>query len=87
MQVRSVTFRSMSSVAVIQTEQLKALVTEAVEEALAAHDGRPALLDRNALAHALSVSPSHVDVLRKRGLPTVRLGDAPRFDLVDVLRC
>lgn len=60
-------------------------MTEAVAEALAAHDGRPALLDRTALARALTCSPSHVDNLRKRGLPTVLLGEAKRFDLAAVL--
>lgn len=75
----------MKSLAVIPTDDLKALVTEAVADALAAHDRRPALLDRTQLAHALSCSPSHVDVLRKQGLPTVFVGTARRFDLAAVL--
>jgi hypothetical protein len=69
----------------ISPEDLKQLVSDAVAEALAAHDGKPALLDRNALAKALTCSPSHVDNLRKQGLPTVLLGDSPRFILADVL--
>jgi hypothetical protein len=66
-------------------DQLKELVKEAVEEALDAHDGKPALLTRESLAQALSCSPGHVDNLRKQGLPTIWLRDAPRFDLVAVL--
>ena len=83
--VRSVKYSRMQQVALIHPDQLKALVAEAVAEALAAHDGKPALLDRAALARALTCSPGHVDNLRKQGLPTTWLGDAPRFDLAAVL--
>lgn len=69
----------------IPAEEVRTLVTQAVEEALAAHDGKPVLLDRVGLARALSCSPSHIDNLRKQGLPTVFVGGAPRFALADVL--
>jgi hypothetical protein len=69
----------------IPADEVKTIVTRAVEEALAAHDGKPALLDRTGLARALTCSPSHVDNLRKKGLPTVFVGDAPRFVLTEVV--
>lgn len=46
----------------------------------------PALLDRPGLARALSCSERHVDALRRRGLPEVRLSaTAVRFELGPVL--
>ena len=48
-------------------------------------DAAPTLLTREGLAKAFACSPGHIDALRKRGLPTVRLGDAPRFSLPAVL--
>ena len=76
----------MSSLAVIPVDELKALVTEAVATALAAHDRAPRLLTRDGLARALGCSANHVDHLRKRGLPEVRLGQAAvRFELGAVL--
>lgn len=45
----------------------------------------PALLDRNQLARELSVSQATIDRLRREGLPTIWLFDAPRFELVAVL--
>lgn len=75
----------MNGLALIPAEQLRELVSEAVEAALAAHDGKPALLDRAGLARALSCSASHIDSLRRAGLPELRLGDAPRFELARCL--
>jgi hypothetical protein len=69
----------------LSAEDLSRAMRDAVLDALAEHDGRPALLDRTGLARALSCSPSHIDVLRKRGLPTVYVGEAPRFELGSVL--
>lgn len=45
----------------------------------------PALLDRDGLAQQLGVSTGMVDKLRRQGLPTVWLGECPRFVLADVL--
>lgn len=73
------------SLVVIPTAALKGIVSEAVSAALLEHAGTPALLDRAALARALTCSPAHVDNLRKKGLPTVFVGEAPRFVLSDVL--
>ena len=68
-------------------EALVALVKTAVSEALAEHreDRAPAVLDRNGLARALGCSPSQVDRLRRVGLPCVRVGDVPRFELARCL--
>lgn len=62
--------------------ELGALVREQVAEAL----GRPApraplLLDREALAEALGCSSSLVDKLRRQGMPTLKFGESPRFEL------
>jgi hypothetical protein len=67
--------------------ELKALVREAAEEArvLAASNPGCALLDRNAIAAALGCSATTIDSLRKRGMPWVRLGESPRFELEDCL--
>lgn len=72
-------------VVVADTDQLRTLVTEAVHAALAEAAKAPALLDRASLARALSCSPSTVDAMRKRGLPTVMIGDSPRFVLSEVV--
>ncbi|MBI4702174.1 MAG: hypothetical protein HY744_13670 [Deltaproteobacteria bacterium] len=67
---------------------LRPVLAEVVREALAERqpaEAPPALLDRAALAAALSCSPSTVDRLRLAGLPTVRLCDGVRFELPAVL--
>jgi phage terminase Nu1 subunit (DNA packaging protein) len=47
---------------------------------------RPLLVDKAQLAAQLSCSPSHIDNLRKRGLPTVGIGAAAvRFDTQEVM--
>lgn len=63
--------------------ELALLVRDAVRDAQSPHNDTagPALLDRNGLAAALGCSASQVDKLRQRGMPTVRLGDSPRFEL------
>jgi hypothetical protein len=57
---------------------LEALVTRAVEKAVAACG--PRLVDRHGIAELLGVSPSQVDALRKRGLPVVMVGQNVRFE-------
>jgi hypothetical protein len=48
--------------------------------------GRPALLDRQGLARELGVSLASLDRLRAEpGFPELRLGDVPRFELVQVV--
>lgn len=65
--------------------ELAALVREAAAAAVAEAlgNGLPTaqLLDRGALSLALGCSPSLVDKMRQRGMPHLRLGDSPRFEL------
>jgi hypothetical protein len=63
--------------------ELGALITLAVAAALEARSGEGAavLLDREKLAERLGCSSSLVDKLRRQGMPCVRLGDSPRFEL------
>lgn len=48
-------------------------------------ESAPALLDRRQLASKLSICLDTLDKLRKAGLPEIRVGDAPRFELNIVL--
>ena len=61
--------------------ELGLLVREAVGVATEKVAPAPRLLDREALSLALSCSGSMVDKLRRGGMPFVRLGDSPRFEL------
>ena len=64
--------------------ELAVLVRAAVADVIVAAglDRRaPLLLDREGLALALGCSSSLVDKLRRQGMPTVKLGDSPRFEL------
>ena len=67
------------------------LLRRAIREELAELDlgratTRSAVLDRNELAGALGISVSSLDRLRsERGFPELRIGEAPRFLLADVL--
>jgi hypothetical protein len=45
----------------------------------------PALLDRRGLAEALNCCVDVVDRLRGEGMPDLRVGDVPRFELERVL--
>lgn len=65
--------------------QARELVRNVVTEAIAAQSSTPELVDRAALARALSVSESTIDRLRKQGLPTVMVLDAPRFRVARVV--
>jgi hypothetical protein len=64
-------------------EQLQAIVAGAVAEALAqqAPVATRRLLDRHELARAFSCSASMVDELRRRGMPFLRVGESPRYDI------
>lgn len=61
--------------------ELAELVRSAVAEALDAQPAPAQLLDREALSIALGCSGGMVDKLRRRGMPHLRLGDSPRFEL------
>jgi hypothetical protein len=72
--------------AALPTSAVLALVRDIVRSELAAiAPSSPALLDREGLAQQLGVSTGMVDKLRRQGLPTVWLGECPRFVLADVL--
>jgi len=62
-------------------ELVRGAAALAVREALGDGLPTPALLDREGLSIALGCSGSLVDKLRRRGMPHLRLGDSPRFEL------
>lgn len=64
-------------------EQLQAIVAEAVAAALGeqAPAGTRRLLDRHQLGAAFSCSASKVDDLRRSGMPFLRVGESPRYDI------
>ena len=72
-------------ISTLDPSELRKLIRESLDEALDARNGTPKLFDRTRLAQQLCCSVSHVDVLRDRGLPTIWVGDSPRFDLSEVL--
>lgn len=67
-------------VVTLTRSELSSLVRDAVADALGMKSG-PVLLDKQGLAHKLGCSASHIDVLRKRGLPTLLVGQAVRFEV------
>lgn len=71
--------------ALLTRAELRLLVQDALLEVMDAKDTGPALLDRRGIAAKLDVGVDTVDKLRKQGMPSVVVGDAPRFDLVEVL--
>ncbi len=77
----------MGGIVVLEADELRVIVGEALAEALASHEPAPApaLLDRSGLARALGCSVSTVARLAKEGCPRVMLADAPRYELGAVL--
>lgn len=63
--------------------ELGLIVARAVGEAMGR--SQELLVDKQVLAQRLGCSASHIDHLRKRGLPTVRIGQAVRFEPERVL--
>lgn len=47
---------------------------------------KPILLDRCGLSDALNISVAHIDRLRSKGLPFIRLGRSIRYSVDDVLQ-
>ena len=76
-----------AGIIVTTPEQLRAILREEVEAALAerAPSPAPCLLDRRGLAEALDCGVDTIDKLRREGLPTVMLIESPRFELAAVL--
>lgn len=75
-------------VVVIELGELKELIHDAVVVALQEAgqvDCVPSLVDREGLAKALGCSVGTVDRLRDDGMPTLAVGDSPRFQLSVVL--
>lgn len=66
-------------------DELVELVAERVLAGLSERQAEPALLDRRGLAQALAVGVDTLDKLRQEGLPELRVGDSPRFELEAVL--
>lgn len=61
-------------------EQLEELLRKVV------NDNRlPVLVDKQQLAQQLGCSPAQVDLLRKKGLPTVKVGALARFEPAKVV--
>jgi hypothetical protein len=67
--------------------RLREVVADCVLETLADHEPqqRPSLLDQAALAREFGCSTRTILTLRKEGLPTIMLGDSPRFELAVAL--
>lgn len=70
---------SSGEVVVCTPERLSSLVSTAVKDALGA-SCNALLVDKQTLAHRLSCSATHVDNLRKAGMPWVSVGQAVRFE-------
>ncbi|HKY37222.1 MAG TPA: hypothetical protein VJN18_14865 [Polyangiaceae bacterium] len=63
---------------------LEGVVAVALEQALD-QNAAPALHDRASLARELRCGVDTVDKMRTQGLPELRVGDSPRFELAAVL--
>ena len=65
----------------LTADQLRQIVRDAIVEAFEAQKEDPPaqLLDRSGIARVLGLSTASIDKLRKRGLPSIRVGDVPRF--------
>lgn len=64
--------------------ELECMVGRAVRQALTETPG-PLLVDKQDVARQLNCSPAHVDHLRQRGLPIVKVGGLIRFEPARVL--
>ncbi len=75
-----------SGVVLLTPEQLRALVAEAVREALDSREAEPELLDREEAARFLRCSLGTLDrATREQSLPFLLVGDARRFVKADLI--
>lgn len=65
-------------VVTLTVDELERIVERAVRVAI--DESSQLLVDRHGLAKRLGCSVSHIDALRKKGLPTVLVGQSVRFD-------
>lgn len=65
--------------------ELESLVGRAVSAALFLRSTEPALVGKQDLARQIGVSASQIDRLRKLGLPSVKVGEAVRFEPAKVV--
>lgn len=74
-------------VVTLTVEQLRELVRDSVADLIDDFPAaaEPGLLDIVALSKALKTSATTIHKLRATGLPTIFVGDAPRFELSEVL--
>lgn len=73
----------MGDVVVLSPAELASLVRDAVADALAAREqaAAPALCDQAGIARALGVSTPTIRKMVRDGMPELRVGDAPRYEL------
>lgn len=77
---------STAELALIRVDDLRRLVREELEHVLGRdRDQAAILLDRAALAKALTVSMPTIDRLRHAGMPTTWVIESPRFHLDEVI--
>jgi DNA-binding XRE family transcriptional regulator len=72
-------------VVTLTVDDLRELVADVIAASIADASREPALLTQEQLAHKLGVSVGTVRTLRGRGLPTITVGESPRFELAAVL--
>ncbi|MEY4545376.1 MAG: Helix-turn-helix domain [Pseudomonadota bacterium] len=74
-----------SDLVVMPAAQVYELMKRALKDAGGGAGGGQLLVDKQQLAQRLSCSSAHIDKLRKQGLPCVKVGEAVRFDPIEVL--
>jgi hypothetical protein len=65
--------------------QLEELIAKAVCQAMDRGIGGPVLVDKQGLARAIGCSATHIDQMRRAGLPTVQVGQRVRFEPAKVV--
>ncbi len=77
---------STALVVTLTVEQLRELVRESVADLIDDFPAsEPGLMDQAGLSRALKISVSTIHKLRAAGLPTIYVGESPRFVLDEVV--